>query len=118
MPNTRPQRSGNGAQKSAPGILKFGLGIGISVWLLAISLCPVVAYASENPQPHTAASDGSGFQPVDLSQVEKINGKSLTLIAYAIIFGVFVLYTTSILRREKAVEKEAQQLKKQLGTTP
>jgi preprotein translocase subunit YajC len=50
--------------------------------------------------------------------VEKINGKSLMLIAYAIIFGVFVLYTASILRREKAVEKEAQQLKNQLGETP
>ena len=117
MPSTHPQRSGNGALKSAPGVLKLGLGIGISLWLLAISLCPVISYASQNPEPHTAAANPSGFQPVDLSQVEKINGKSLMLIAYAIIFGVFVLYTASILRREKAVEKEAQQLKNQLGKT-
>jgi hypothetical protein len=118
MPNTRPRRSRNGARKSASGIFQLSLGVAASLWLFAISLCPVITHASEVPEQHAAATDENGFKPVDLNAVEKINGKSLMLIAYAIIFGVFVFYTGSLLKREKAVKKEAQQLEKQLGKTP
>ena len=55
-----------------------------------------------------------GFQPVDLSRVEKMNGKVLTTIAYSIIFFVFVLYGLSLLRREQTVEKNTRKLERHL----
>lgn len=58
------------------------------------------------------AADNGGYEVIDLSQRETVNGKMLVIIAYAVIFGVLCLYTWSIARREQKVRKSAAALRR------
>jgi hypothetical protein len=91
---------------------KLGTWVAAVLFLCAISSVPIIVQAADNPA--ASATDDTGFQPIDLNKVEKIDGKSLTILAYGIIFGVFVLFAASLLKREKTVEKEARELERQL----
>ena len=84
-------------------------------WAMGITLMvSSPAVAGEHDSDIQNPADDSGFQPVDLNTVETVDGKALTVIAYGIIFGVFILYALSILRRERAVEKNARRLREHL----
>lgn len=101
--------------------LKMGSEIAVTLLLCTIAFSPFVVEAAETPAHNTAvgnAADDTGFQPLDLNKVEKVNGKSHAIVAYCIIFGVFILYAISLLKREKTVEKEARKLERQLENFP
>ncbi len=93
----------------------FRLCTAILLGVLVFGLHPSFAQpaASSDPQANLSA-DNDGFVEVDMSKLSKIDGKSLTVAAYATIFAILVIYILSLLRREKAIDRAAADLERRL----
>jgi prolipoprotein diacylglyceryltransferase len=58
----------------------------------------------------TRAQDSSDYETVSLAARETVNGKTLVIIAYAVIFVLLSAYVWSILHRERNVQKSLRSL--------
>ncbi len=73
--------------------------------LLSIIYMPFIcAYA--------IAADETGFETVSLDQIETVSGKTLMIVAYAIVFVFLTVYVWSIAKREKSILNSIAELKK------
>ena len=77
------------------------------VTAIILSLVPPDLRGADNDSNalQTAQPDSSGFVPVDPTQLEKVSGKSLMVAAYAVILGILLFYTITLLGRERVVRK-------------
>ena len=56
------------------------------------------------------ATGEDGFVPLDPEKRPTVNGKYLLLSAYSVILAIFLLYTVSLVRRERKVQRAAANL--------
>ena len=86
----------------------------ITIFLFVLCLhWPVVSHA-ESPDAKSDRAEASEYVAVDLDAVPATDGKALMITAYAVIIGLFLAYSASLVLREKSVERRVLDLKKRL----
>lgn len=84
-------------------------------WLLLLVLIhTVVTVHAEPPSQGAQSASDDDFVSVDLSKEPTISGKAHAIAAFAMVIGILIIYSYSLLHREKKVRKELEQIKKKL----
>lgn len=74
--------------------------------------------SADEVSPKNPSASEEGFEAVDLDKVSSVNGKAHTIAAFAIVMFVLLLYSYSLLRREKVIKKDLEKLLERLQKHP
>ena len=91
------------------------------IWLLIalmIFLKVTTAAVAQDIPPSTHPASEEGFEPVDLDKVSSVNGKAHVIAAFAIVMIILLLYSYSLLRRERAIKKDLEKLTERFPKHP